>query len=375
MRKLTYLIIILVLIKIFFIFDNVNRFGLNLGSDESKNFKIASNYLQNKGFTYQGRQTALDPMFSMLTYAFLQKLGAGEEGTAVIIHIFSVLLYIISLVYFHKMTNWGFTLLYGLYPSVIYYVGSFSLYENITLPIMIIVMYKLLKNSLARHDFILVPGLAALSCLYRHQLIFIYAGIFLLYFFRGKKKLAGMVILALCLAYAPIILRNHAIFGKYILSTKTGFQLFHGHNPFARGAYYGDPNSEIYGYLKEKIPVGLNEYEESMAHQRLALEWIRANPGKELKLMARKAIIYFLPQNFAADLPGNKLYNPINLIVHILFLLCLLKFQRKDMLILSPIIFSFLLCLIFFVSYRFRYFAEPFMMMYIYLTGLKGQDE
>lgn len=190
----------------------------------------------------------------------------------------------------------------------------------------------------------------------------------------------------LILAQVPVFKKNHAMFGSYILSTQPGFEFLRGHNPLARGSNWGDdPNNVFYKYVMDQIPNidYLNEYEESLAWRSLAIKWILNNPFSELKLIVRKIAIYFLPQNYNYGLPGNRLYNPINLIVHLLFLvsiaLTLIKFRsivirKVDILVLIPIIFSILLGLIFFVGYRWRYYGEPFMIIYIFMFIQKLRD-
>lgn len=406
-KTLLYLIIILVIIKIGFVCINNNKLGLN--TDEHTNYRIASNYLKGRGYTIfddktnSYKQTSFLASFPVFTYIFLQKINLTEESLALIIHSLATVLYAISILYFYRTVKIFFpnnlgcliaSSLYGLYPPVVYYIGSLSIYENIAMPILIIIMYKLIKystNSPVRYyDFIIIPVLVTISCLYRSQLIFIYFGIFLIFFIiivtnyiKNKYKIKNLIwILILTtttvtLAHVPVFKKNHTMFGSYILSTQPGFELLLGHNPLARGSYWGSPDSIFYKYVREQIPNTdyLNEYEESLVRRNLAIKWILDNPLSELKLMARKIAIYFLPQNYS-PLPGSRLYNPINLIVHLLFLLsCMLtlirfrtiRIRKEDILVLSPIIFSILLSLIFFVGYRWRYYAEPFMIIYSFL--------
>jgi len=416
-RHLIYLIIVLVIIKIGFVC--VNNDELRLNADERRNFKIAANYLQRRGYTVfdnktdSYKQTAFHASFPVFTYILLQKINLGQTSWALIIHFLATALYAISILYFYRTVKIFFrnnlgrlvaTLLYGLYPSVIYYIGSFSIYENITMPILVIIMYKLIKystNSPVRYyDFIVIPILVTISCLYRTQLIFIYFGIFSTFFIviaanyiKKKYKIKNLLWILLLtgtivvLSHIPILKKNHAMFGSYILSTQAGFEFLQGHNALAKGSHQGrwkTPDDNLYNYIRKQIPNfdSLNEYEQSVALRNLAIKWILDNPFGELKLMARKIAIYFLPQNYG-PLPGRSFYNPINFIVHLLFLasfmLTLIKFRsiairNKDILVLSPIIFSILLSLIFFVGYRWRYYAEPFMIIYSFLFIQRLKD-
>ena len=87
-----------------------------------------------------------------------------------------------------------------------------------------------------------------------------------------------------------------------------------------------------------------------------------------LILQIRKLAIYFLPQNYSV-LPYNRIYNPINLLFHFGFVLFFLKiiankdFKNENFIILSPILGSLIISLLFFIGYRWRYYAEPFMIL------------
>ena len=102
------------------------------------------------------------------------------------------------------------------------------------------------------------------------------------------------------------------------------------------------------------------------------------NPLDYIILQFRKLAIYFLPQNYSI-LPGNRIYNPINFIIHIGLFLFLInffiinEFSYNNLVILSPIIRSLAVSLLFFVGYRWRYYAEPFLILtaIIYFSELK----
>jgi hypothetical protein len=134
---------------------------------------------------------------------------------------------------------------------------------------------------------------------------------------------------------------------------------------------WGDPTNPLYEYVHAQIPhVGeLNELEESKARQNVAVKWIKQNPAGELKLIARKIGIYFLPRNYEV-LFGSNFLNPINLLVHLLFLFFIATklYERSmtsnELILFSPIAASIILSIIFFVGYRWRYYAEPFMIIF-----------
>ena len=404
--RLKIIIICLVLVKLAFLL--ISNTSLLWNSDENQNYSIAENY--NKGFGYTlfdektntYRKTAYYASFPVYVYIFLQKIGISKVAWAIIFQIISTVLYAISLFYFFRLT--GFFIfnevirylaltLYGLFPSVVYYIGALFLYENIGLPILVIVVYQLiagLKDGFSFKKIILISLGITLSSLFRAQILFVYLFVLAIYavlalkkYLNCKTKLLNEMtvilasILLIAATHIPILFKNHSMFGSFILSTQPGFEFLQGHNPIARGSWYhywGEPTSEFYKWVRRELPNidTLNEYEESMARGRLAMQWIKSHPLGEVKLILKKLAIYFLPQNYAGGLPGNRFYNPINLFVYFLFFAYLMKrlvkigkipILREEALVLAPIIGSIILNLIFFVGYRWRYYAEPFMII------------
>lgn len=417
-RALWYILIILAALKLFFIYTNNKSFELN--GDEKSNYIIASNYLKGMGCvefkeeTGIYKKTCYQAAFPFFIYLLLQKSGIGEEPYVIFIFLLSVILYAVSIYYFYGMVKIFFrnphgclaaTCLYGIYPSNIYYIGSLFLYENIAVPILVIVVCKLLRifidGRTRWHDFFIIPLSITISCLYRSHMIFIYMVTLLICLVmlsirivKDKRRVPGVITIFIITffmvttAFIPALKKNHNIFGKYVLSTQYGFELLQGHNPVARGSFnnkWSRHDSVMYEYVKNNIPdiEKLNEYEEGMARGKLAIGWILNNPARELKLMARKIAIFFLPRNYGS-LPGAAYINIINLIVHLLFLAALaysilrfhtLLFRKEDPLVLAPIAAVILLSLIFFVGYRWRYYAEPFMIIYIFSFFQKLIDE
>ena len=113
-----------------------------------------------------------------------------------------------------------------------------------------------------------------------------------------------------------------------------------------------DGTGRTYNQFKSKLDDNLNDLEISKIFFNSGIEWIKKNPLDYLILQFRKLAIYFLPQNYSI-LPGNRIYNPINFIIHIglfLFLINVLikkEFSYKNLVILSPIIGSLVVSLLF----------------------------
>lgn len=339
----------------------------------------------------------------------MQKLNIPKKAWPLLVHLLTIILYGVSLVYFFKLANffvknktianWAMAA-YGLYPSVIFYVGSLFCFENIVTSLLVIVLYKIiqifcLNQEIKIKDYMSILFIVAFSCLIRPSSILVFIPIFIALFVflikdYFKIKILGMKKLWLIfsvgiftfMCHLPFLIKNYNMFGHYIINTQTGFSFLYGHNPYARGSWDGDTQKKgnnIYNYIHNNIPdiEKIDQFQESQACKKIALNWILHNPGKETKLIFRKLAIYFLPQNFFV-LPGNRLWNPVNLLFHLLFFSYIfsLVFKRRfpsraEVLILLPILGSVLTSVIFIVCYRWRYYAEPFMVLtaFIFLNN------
>lgn len=389
-----------------------------MNPDEESNYQIAQNFLTGKGYTQLSdgkylitpfhpkgtyKATAFHGTGTVFLYQFLLQQGVNVPTWLTIWFIISHVFFIISIAYFYylcqlllsyTLAQWA-TIFYIFYPSVFYFIGATFAYENIVVYGLIIVMYYLIKwlngAPILPRQITAISLLITLSCLLRGHMLPIYMLILSLYLILNLRHRANWgylavfysaVIVLIGLTHYPILQKNKRIFGQPILSTQIGFELLQGHNPLARGSWdsrWTMPNSDFFAYSLQQIPnlATLNEYEEGKARQEVALKWIKNNPWGELKLMVRKIAIYFLPQNFE-ELPYNRLYCPINAIMHILYITSIVYFllfayrliTPQLLLVNSPIVASIILSVVFFIGYRWRFYAEPFML----IVGLMGVE-
>ncbi|MBT4730456.1 hypothetical protein HOB87_00605 [Candidatus Woesearchaeota archaeon] len=359
----------------------------SMNPDEERNFTIAKNFLDGKGYTVDGKLTAFHGSFTVMLYKWIIVNDIKKEFYIALVHAASLLSFVFSILFFYKIlllakvskrASLLATLIYCIYPSNLLYIGNIFLYEKFVLPLMIVTLFILLdlvKNSNKSYIFF-VPIIVTLSSLFRAHMIFIYFIIFiifLLYSLRSnsdirnfKRLLIISIITAITLiiTHIPFLQKNHEMFGSYVISTEAGYVFMFGHNDMARGAWPGNPDTGEYSYNDYSKDViqdldKLNEAEEGVARGKYALGWIKSNPLKEFELIARKIAIFMLPKNFLSG------YNPLNIIVHALFLISIIiairekKVDSITLLFASPFIASLLLSLIFFVDFRWRYFSEP----------------
>ena len=395
-RPLLVIILCSLAIKAWLSFGVVKSYQMSW--DEESAWAVAEN--KNAGHDYSlydtesksYRKTAFHGAFTVLIYDALIQYHISKTSWIIFVYVLTFACFVLSVIYFYKLcalftghekTRLFCTATYVFYPSVIYYVGALFLYENISTYLLIIALYWLIKNrteNFKAAEVILLPLIVCTSCLFRPHLIVVYAIVFLVYLLctyqkqlRLKLIIAAASVLMTGLAFIPTLQKNKKLFGVYTLSTQTGFELLQGHNPNARGSWlhhWEESHNVLFQYTHAHIP-GLdtmNEYASSKARQQLAISWALENPGKEIALTARKVAIYFLPANFE-ELPENIFLNGITAIIHVLFIFGLLfmaftkQLTRNHLILLAPVIASLLLTIIFYTGMRWRFYAEPFMIL------------
>ena len=400
--------------------EHFNRI-LTVNNDEMLIAEVAINH--RHGLSYSSSQeskrsgyrydfTAYRPAYPVYLHlallTFYEDVLPGRQVTwqrsdpyfityACLLQVISLVLFFCSLYYFRSaalrflspvLANVAL-LLYGLYPSVSFFIGNLVNYESLVTSLLIInvaLILKAMEKELSFSDRLRVIACFFPAVLFRPQVLFIYIflfGFYLLYTgydwktrpaaFRSALVvvlLSGFLFLS---ANIPVLIKNYRLFGGWTLGT-TGFNFSLGHNPFARGGWCGDcfvnPASPYYQYIRKEIPgyEQLDEYQKAVNLQKLGWDWIKRNPMDEFVLSVRKVAIYFLPYN-----NDDTRFNPMNFLVHlgcILFLLAgLVQIARRKFpagrywLLAAPLAGSILVTILFHVGYRWRYYAEPFMII------------
>jgi hypothetical protein len=380
--------------------------GLEWNYDERRNGRIADNYVAGRGYVsldperHTLRPDSFHASFPVFVYIGWQRAGLPKHYFTLLVFALSTGCYLLSGLYVQRTLaffgvtpplSWAGALLWLLYPSTLYYIGAYMWYENLAVPLLILVVYKLLRllagRPLTWPDALLIAVTVVLSCLLRGYLLAVYGVVILVWLGLTVRAsptslgrsvgLALSIATLLLLTHLPILLKNHRLFGAWALSNQAGFELLQGHNSSTVGRFmfdWDDPVKPFDQFVSANIPQldSLNQYQESQARAQLARQWVLTHPRQELLLCLRKTLLFFSPENFIADAPRTP-YNPFNAFVHLAFLTALvlassgfrgIRFQRTDALLLTPILTVWLLSLVFFVGFRWRYFAEPVMLMY-----------
>jgi hypothetical protein len=287
-------------------------------------------------------------------------------------------------------------LTWALYPSNFLHIGTAFLYENLAISTLMFLTLSLMKNrnlKISIKGILFVSLMLALIGTIRVQMFIvalIAIGIMFVcarrWIFQTNALLIGMFSLILFLVLSiPGIMKNHEDFGEYSLGYQGQFMFWEGANENARGSW--DGSGRNLSLAKKDIENVDNMSEAQLGDELfdLSRDWIKNNPQKYFILQLRKMAIFFYPTNFESGYFAYSKVNPFTLFLHFFFLLCIsliiviysfAKLQRlrerlrlsNDMLlcIVSPIVGSLLLTMIFFVGYRWRFYAEPYMLVFVF---------
>lgn len=306
---------------------------------------------------------------------------------------------IISIPFFYRLTKYVLItpnklihniilLFYIITPSTLFFMGSIPLYENISLPCIVIIIsiiIQLLNGKDLTTFKLIIPGvLAGFVISIRPQflipllLVFLYLSFLFIFKYHNltnnKNKLITLILSAIVfisLSISHTVYINKLQWGQYTYSTR-GDALLWGHNPLARGSWdasFDNPNSPGYKYQIEKIPnlTTLNEYESSNLKKELAIKNIIASPIFELWLVLKKSAIYFFPYNFMDNrIDFILLFIHLGFIIYCLYFILNIKNEIRDsnrFLCFLIAIGVYLVNIIFFVEYRIRNIADPFMLI------------
>jgi 4-amino-4-deoxy-L-arabinose transferase-like glycosyltransferase len=178
------------------------------------------------------------------------------------------------------------------YPNHIAY-GSFLATEMFFVFLFLLGAVLFIRAS-GRVGFLILAGLSwGLATLTKPQFIFLPL-IFLVVFSNNLKtfvKSTAVVFLALLTCIAPWMIRNHGIFGKFLLSTNGGIVLMQGNNPYATGKHIWDENIEsLLGELHTTNGVMWDSKEvarEERARQ-IGMSYIKNHPVRTILLWPKK---------------------------------------------------------------------------------------
>ena len=395
--------------KHFFPYSNVDDIEM---AGVARNVLLGKGFVTDKSFdrpkfrTEVEWPTAFRPKLNVLVHViglkiyavfnpgFDVKNGVPElylEKFAECIFVLKNIAFIISLFYFYRLAGLFLsktaalisTILYCTYPSIILYVGMINIFECIIMPCLVIIISIHLNNRRLNKKFSL-PQIIFFTlaipviCFLKMQVCLIMILFYVVALFDALRNRS--LIKQYLLAYMPanlliaffvfyIVAVNYAAFGRVVISTQSSVNLWHGHNAFSKGSWnpaiWQQKQAELQPMLqKDSALLAEDEYTETQVYRTEAMIWIKTHPKQELILCFRKAAIYFLPNN-----SNNWKINPLTLLMHLFFFGFIILFALRQIrgiefyYLLSPVIAIFMVNIMFFVEYRWRYIADPFMLL------------
>jgi len=286
------------------------------------------------------------------------------------------LVYLIARQVFNKTTGMIAAGICSLY-------GAFMVYETLLLTtvldtfLLLLSVVVLLKgvsqNSLKWYFAIGI--LLALSALSRATTLLVLPFLFFWLMIRlglNKRFLSasGLILLGMCLTFAPFTFRNYKYSGKFILLTNTGpVTIWVGNNEDAEGFYHLPP------YAEELAAKNKNFYIQD------TLRFIKKKPKKFLWLLLKKTTLFWnayeIPDNdvvyerFLQLSPLLRVMIPFGLVCSlglIGIVLCLSRLN-KNLFLLYLVIFGYMSAIVlFFIQARFRVPVVPYLSIFAGFT-------
>lgn len=335
------------------------------------------------------------------TNQHVDKTNTYYKTYAIIVNYITLIFYLLSIPFFMYLAKsigienqnlLNFTTgLYLIFPSTFIYMGCVPLYENICLPFSVIGISYLLKLVLRQVKssfivFIAVSLMITIGVLLRPQsliptlMVLLVFGIFVL--IQTKKegitynkacwKFIGVFAIVFLISQSFIFSTNYKYFNKFFYTNRADAFMW-GHYDLAKGSWDGSVDlkgSDGYIYERKIIPGfdAMSEVEQNSAQKNIAINWIKNNFSKELKLQLKKVAIFFMPYNF-----DYLKFNFSMFFVHLGFFMFLVLAVIKRKLIMNnkAVLFSLAWVIgvltvnvLFFVEYRIKYFADPYMLIF-----------
>lgn len=259
--------------------------------------------------------------------------------------------------------------------------GAFMVYETLLLTtvldtfLLLLGVFFLNEASLLKSTsprwYFATGVVLALSALSRSTTLLVLPFLFLWLIIKlglTKKFLqtAGLVVLGMCLTFAPFTYRNYKYSGKFILITTTGpVALWAGNNEDSEGFYHLPP------YTEELSRKNKDFYMQD------TVRFIKEKPEKYLSLLLRKFTLFWnayeIPDNdvvyerFQALSPLLRVMIPFGVVssLGIMGLLFCLRRLNKNLLLLYLTILGYLSAIVlFFIQSRFRVPVVPFLSIF-----------
>ena len=354
--------------------DHILIFQAEVFGDTRQYVLMAENLLSGKGLMISPALLAyrppLYPVFlSGIYYLFGNGYWPIRIAQIILDSLSCIMVYILGRRIFNPKVGILASLIYAFYPFFIYYTG-FELTETMFIFLIVLVMLYLVKAVEKPHpkNFVLAGILVGLSSLCRPTMLafFFVASVGIAVTLKAKGLVAvrniGILFLFFVITIAPWTIRNHLVFHRFIPITAVGGRvLWEGNNPKSMGG----PCQ----YWPEEIEE-LSEIEQDRYLARAAINLIKHNPARFLKLMGIKFVRFWnvIPNAPQYSRPRDKIISlssyGLILPFSIVGMLLSWKMWRKTLLLYLLIAFFTLFHMVFLASIRYRDPIMPFVIIF-----------
>lgn len=358
-------------------------FDMHFYADDSGLYdEIATNLIEEKGYTLYGKPTAYEPpLYPLFLAALFLLFGKNflliSLLQALLSSVSIILLYLLARQYFSNRVSLFAGLLFALYPHHIFWTG-YILAETLYLffVLLFLLFLALYQRSLAVSHLSLSSLFFVLASLTRPVItlfmVFVLLFLFLVQYQRkaSKKQILQHLFLFLFLSllfFSPWIVRNYTMLDTFILTTtKSGIAVYEGFHTGATGGTGGYVTAGIdFAYLENQEQ--LSEVEQSRQYLAIAKTFVRDNPMAVLQLMPKKFWNIWRPNYEAASFRNNFItyssYLP--LILFFLVGIWLSLRRRSAYLLLYLYLFYHIFFYFLFVGLiRYRLSVEPIMILF-----------
>jgi 4-amino-4-deoxy-L-arabinose transferase-like glycosyltransferase len=261
---------------------------VNLSSDMLGYHESGISLLQGGDLMVKGRVSAArPPLYPILVYLVYYLFGAGnvlalrlvQAALGGVVALLTVILG--QKVFSRKIGIWG-GLMYALYPAAWTFADMVMSEMLFSVLLMAGLIYLVDLPKGRYQDAVLAGiflGLATLTRSVLYQFPLFFAAVYLIFSRQRWKRLPHLTVFLFCfwLVILPWLARNQRVFGKPLMSTKSGVDLyFYNHNPFSYIIFnFSKEDEMLRGGVK---PWLLSEMERDSLARGAALTWIKANP-------------------------------------------------------------------------------------------------
>jgi 4-amino-4-deoxy-L-arabinose transferase-like glycosyltransferase len=286
-------------------------FPLEPTSDAAFYFRVAEDLASGRGYTDQGYPSAFAPVGFPLLLAVFFKFFGVSLWTAYVMNLFAAIAIFWCMIGIGRRLQIPDTaiqvgvLIYALYPNAIAY-QTHILSELTFTAFLMAGIWAILGRPTFR-NWLLAGVLFGVAGLIRSTAFpFIFGALLALWMTRktwGLKQFLAVLVTVyavVALVQLPWVLRNHHIFGEWIISsTHGGVVLYDGNNDFAQGEPTGILTEPKFKPILEALPVPLSKrHENPVGFNRsvsaLAHQWIGENTDRFLAMMPRKLLLLWM---------------------------------------------------------------------------------